>query len=728
MNQPEPQSLHLVLRPIDSQSSGSSATRTGSGSHEPPHPNPQHPSARSIRSGPWQSSRIVQGPQNTPHGMLQQAHAHTFHHQMAADPLRGQYPPRMPPGVAGVAQIPPHEQNPFPMGLRPAPGAQQTPGQPAPWQHVIDQYERDQQAAQLLPHLNAAANMQNNGNTGDRPHGYTPSPPAPSLFGRGNGPARAHSQPPPGASRPESSVTYTREGVGPNGQRWQVTRNETTTYLEIPARDNPTPAAGGFAHRTSREPDISAEMARLRSLAEQSPQHNQAHIFRQSLRDQSNLYALAQRDAYNQARNISNSAADSQPQASVPSAQPGSSATSQPSGQRPPSVQQATQSQPASTNNSSSSPVVYILSSPTGPRALLLSNPETYFTPLSPQSARRAQRRQERDQARDRAIEAIRAADRDPLNPNPPDQHRAMRLRIREQMRQHRQNNPAVAAQVGAHRAAPAAHPVAHPHNPAAPALEVWNHIWLVLRLFGLVWFFTSGNGSWTRFWVVCSLAVGIFVAHLGVFNGLADQVWGPVRRHLENLIPLADAGGAGGANAAAQAGDDPAAGGEARAGGERGQEQEQRGQNQPNPAQAAQRLIQQRRQANAGWVMRHVRRAEHAGLLFLASLVPGVGERHIAAREAEVNAQAAQVQRMQEERDNATRDAAAAVPEPEAEGTSQPAEPQQNSTPETSTDNPTGNGPSESSGAGQGSGEGGAAEDREDAPAAAAQPPLIEI
>ena len=32
---------------------------------------------------------------------------------------------------------------------------------------------------------------------------------------------------------------------------------------------------------------------------------------------------------------------------------------------------------------------------------------------------------------------------------------------------------------------------------------------------------------------------------------------------------------------------------------------------------------------------MAQVRRAEHAALLFMASLVPGVGERHIAAREA---------------------------------------------------------------------------------------------
>jgi hypothetical protein len=57
--------------------------------------------------------------------------------------------------------------------------------------------------------------------------------------------------------------------------------------------------------------------------------------------------------------------------------------------------------------------------------------------------------------------------------------------------------------------------------------------------------------------------------------------------------------------------------------------------------------LIEQRRQANnGGWLIAQIRRAEHSLLLFLASLVPGVGERHIAAREAEANAAEAERQR----------------------------------------------------------------------------------
>jgi len=61
---------------------------------------------------------------------------------------------------------------------------------------------------------------------------------------------------------------------------------------------------------------------------------------------------------------------------------------------------------------------------------------------------------------------------------------------------------------------------------------------------------------------------------------------------------------------------------------------------------------------------MTQIRRAEHAMLLFLASLVPGVGERHIAAREAEANAAEAERQRRI---DAAAATAAAENPNPEA-------------------------------------------------------------
>lgn len=58
------------------------------------------------------------------------------------------------------------------------------------------------------------------------------------------------------------------------------------------------------------------------------------------------------------------------------------------------------------------------------------------------------------------------------------------------------------------------------------------------------------------------------------------------------------------------------------------------------DPQRVAQRLVEQRQRQNAGWLMTQIRRVEHATLLFLASLWPGVGERHVAAREEEDAAQ----------------------------------------------------------------------------------------
>jgi hypothetical protein len=162
-----------------------------------------------------------------------------------------------------------------------------------------------------------------------------------------------------------------------------------------------------------------------------------------------------------------------------------------------------------------------------------------------------------------------------------------------------------------------------HQGNPAAAgalAAQLAPHIWLVVRLIGFVWFFTSGNPSWWRFCMITGLSVVFFFINTGLID------WAPIRRHLENLIPLAmpavnPEGAAAGEPAAAGAG----AGTGARAG-------------ELDPQLVAQRLIEQRQRQNAGWFMSQVRRVEHATLLFLASLWPGVGERHVAAREEEDN------------------------------------------------------------------------------------------
>ena len=175
------------------------------------------------------------------------------------------------------------------------------------------------------------------------------------------------------------------------------------------------------------------------------------------------------------------------------------------------------------------------------------------------------------------------------------------------------------------------------PNNPGAGAMAaLWPHIWLLVRLVLFVWWFTTPNSSWSRWATVISMAVAVFIINTGLLDGAANQAWGPFRRHLEGLLPLADFNPARGQEAAlvpmAAAHDNNAGAVEppnrpaARAG--------------PDPGQAAARLIEQRREANASWLLDQVRRVERAGLLFLASIAPGVAERHIARLETEARAE----------------------------------------------------------------------------------------
>lgn len=261
--------------------------------------------------------------------------------------------------------------------------------------------------------------------------------------------------------------------------------------------------------------------------------------------------------------------------------------------------------------------MVYILSSPTGPRAILLSGSQTFYTPIQPLRYRRS------GSPAPPIAPAIGATN----NMNVSDIRNRAAQRAARRVHRHRHEN------------APEDPVAAHPANPGAGALaaQIWPHIWLILRLMGFIWFFTAGNNSWSRWLVISGLAVTVFIINTGIFDGVAQQIWGPIRRHLEGLLPLAgpDAAVVPAANAAAiQPGQAPPLANGASA------------HNEPDPAQAAARLVEQHRRANGGWLMAQVRRAEHALLLFLASLVPGVGERHIAAREAEAAVAEAERQR----------------------------------------------------------------------------------
>jgi hypothetical protein len=512
------------------------------------------------------------------------------------------------PGSPFAGQQPAAPQNPLAatQGLFQLP-LRQPPAPPPILQNLINQQQRER----------ATDGRQGVQDTGGNPVAFGPVPPTAS--GRAS----------PNIHRPDHTTTYTREGVGPNGERWHMTVNETTTTVPIPQSQSQSQSQPHHHHHH---------------------QHAGQHSGVNPALDIQAVLRNADRFLAGQAgQNSMQRSASVPPAASAPFAtgitRPGTprsintpaTTSSSPSSSallNPLSFSSLNSSSQlaATTPDTSNGPMVYILSSPSGPRALLVSNTETFFTPR--QHSRRHQ-----------SPAAVLGQGRGPIGlpeyRNRPAQ-RAARRNLRQQ-------------QEGA-----VLEPINAPHaNPGGGALaaRVGPLLWLVVRLVGFVWFFTAGNPSWTRWLMVSGLAFVVFIINTGIFNGFAEQVWGPVRRHLEGLIPLApaprdpaapaaDLPDAGELNAQANIRADQAG---AAATEEAQAPQRRRRPGELDPAEAAARLLEQHRQANGGWLITQIRRAEHSLLLFLASLVPGVGERHIRAREVENAAIEAERQRQTE-------------------------------------------------------------------------------
>ncbi|KAF3770650.1 hypothetical protein M406DRAFT_336270 [Cryphonectria parasitica EP155] len=298
-------------------------------------------------------------------------------------------------------------------------------------------------------------------------------------------------------------------------------------------------------------------------------------------------------------------------------------------------------------------PEVYIVNSPQGPRALLMNTsaelyytpsprtyhvptittamfPPTWFSPL-PRVASGPQQAQAPTQSHpggSAPAQQQAAAQQAPQQGN---------IRVNTYQGPAAAQQPAGQPQIRVQPLAPgAAH--MHPANPegnlaAALLAALWPHVWLLIRLAVFVWWFTSANTSWTRWFIIMSLATAVFLVNTGLFNGLANELFQPVRQHLEGLIPFA--GPERRRNNAPPAHE----GGENN---NRNNPNPQAGQHQgePDPAQAAARLVEQRREQNANWLLDQIRRIERASLLLLASILPGVAERHIARLEAEARAE----------------------------------------------------------------------------------------
>ena len=288
------------------------------------------------------------------------------------------------------------------------------------------------------------------------------------------------------------------------------------------------------------------------------------------------------------------------------------------------------------TSNSTINNAVYLLSSPSGPEALLVSPSGLYTAPWNLPNFANVSSDRDAFQAADQPPDVTnvspetRSSPRDNVqspqarfNPNgrtpqssqPPSQ-------LQPRMEQQQQPPPQPEQQEQANQL----------RDLARALVPMGGHIWLLVRLFGFVYFFTGGGGHIrTIFLGLCALIV--FVAQSGIFRPFLQSIWEPLRQHMENLLPLAAndriGQGANAGNNANRTHNRTASGAEVG----------------PTPHQAAERLLREQELRDGSIIRQNLRRLERALALFVASLVPGVGERHIAARDA------AEAARREEER-----------------------------------------------------------------------------
>lgn len=484
---------------------------------------------------------------------------------------------------------------------------------------------------------------------------------------------------------------FVQQGIGPNGEVYRVTMNSAIIGPNGPMPGPPMAFQQG--HMGPPAPGGAFSTNDVQNILRNADASEQA----------SSIMADAMRRSASGA-SLPNLATGSHrqpipaPGVTVPrrpGSRPGSTAplsrTATPDAVRTPSSGSVTATQ-GSSSSPASQPEVYIVNSPQGPRALLINGPsDLYYTPVArvsvppmfaapafpavpwmPMAGLRGDLGVDAGQPHAQAHPAA----------APAQQQAPQQGNIRVGLYQ----GPAPQAQQAIQQPQQQQGPqprLPHPVNPeggvAGALLAVlWPHIWLMIRLALFVWWFTSNDTSWQRWIAVLTIAVTIFLVNTGIFNNIANDAINPLRQHLEGLLPFGNLGGdlrnrrGDGAPAAIAQADQngnnaPAAQGGRQQGGE------------PDPAQAAARLVEQRRIDNGNWLLDRVRRLERAGLLFLASIAPGVAERHIARIEAAARAERERVEvaeraerERREEAERTAADAASAsadVPAEKVEG-----------------------------------------------------------
>ncbi|KAK6439603.1 hypothetical protein LTR95_004193 [Oleoguttula sp. CCFEE 5521] len=155
--------------------------------------------------------------------------------------------------------------------------------------------------------------------------------------------------------------------------------------------------------------------------------------------------------------------------------------------------------------------------------------------------------------------------------------------------------------------------------DPLAPIQPLINNFWMLFRVMIFAYFLMGANMGWRRPVALGLIGLGFWMIRAGLFgdNGIMRRWW-------EGVVRVEQAAPRVGENAVAP--------------GENGQQAQPAAV--PTPELLAQRLLQQRQdQLNRAPLHRlreQVRPLERAAALFFASLWPGIGEAHVQAQEAE--------------------------------------------------------------------------------------------
>lgn len=289
----------------------------------------------------------------------------------------------------------------------------------------------------------------------------------------------------------------------------------------------------------------------------------------------------------------------------------------------PASLPQHQNANPVSSQSNGESSV-YLLSSPSGPQALLVSPWGAYsapwHVPALPLTSLPINIHQNTHQPIPSNPNAS-TSEAAPQNPPGIPGH-DLQTQPRQQQQQQQQNQQANEAR-----------------DLLRLLIPLGGHIWLLVRLFGFVYFFTAGGGS-RRTILLGAFAFLVFIAQTGVFRPFIQAVWNPLRQHIEGLLPMPGNDPARAPAPAAGAQNPPAPAANTGAG-----RRDQRN----TPQEAAARLLQEQGRGDVGVLREQFRRAERAVALFVGSLVPGFGERHIAARDAAEVARLAENRRREE-------------------------------------------------------------------------------